>query len=233
MNIYFKGYLQYLVFIYLSSIITLFVLVLYYTEPSLFQRFFGDINPIFVVLITFILGSILLSYLITKTSFAIYRNHNLTNYLIIIGIAFLFGIEVIIADIWFADYSADINISFPQSILFYPVIGYIVDVFFHIIPISISIFILSVFTKININKIVWISIITVAIIEPLYQVWFTNQNSITTAVYTAIHVFLISLSQLWIFKRYDFISMYLFRMVYYFIWHILWGNLRLGLLFNY
>ena len=39
------------------------------------------------------------------------------------------------------------------------------------------------------------------------------------------------LAQLLIFKKYDFNSMYAFRLVYYLFWHIGWGHLRLRLLF--
>ncbi|MCB9291467.1 MAG: hypothetical protein H6560_29470 [Lewinellaceae bacterium] len=44
----------------------------------------------------------------------------------------------------------------------------------------------------------------------------------------SLHIFLINLIQLWLFKRYDFVSMYTFRLVYYLIWHIGWGWVRLG-----
>ena len=37
--------------------------------------------------------------------------------------------------------------------------------------------------------------------------------------------------ELLIFKRYDFIAMYAFRLVYYLIWHIVWGYARLRSLF--
>jgi hypothetical protein len=42
---------------------------------------------------------------------------------------------------------------------------------------------------------------------------------------------LINLCQLLIFRRYDFISMYTFRIAYYMLWHVLWGYARLRLLF--
>lgn len=92
-------------------------------------------------------------------------------------------------------YQADINILFPKSLLFYPIIGYIAEVFFHLLLISIIIIFLSSFCKLSINKTVWISVITVSILEPLYQIWFINQNSSFTTIYTGIHVFLFSLTE--------------------------------------
>lgn len=38
-------------------------------------------------------------------------------------------------------------------------------------------------------------------------------------------------TRLALFKRYDFVTMYTFRLVYYLLWHIVWGVIRLRLLF--
>ena len=46
-----------------------------------------------------------------------------------------------------------------------------------------------------------------------------------------LNILLINLFQLLIFKRYDFVSMFSFRLAYYAIWHIAWGYVRLNLLF--
>ena len=44
-------------------------------------------------------------------------------------------------------------------------------------------------------------------------------------------VFVIAVLQLYVFRRFDFASMYSFRLVYYAWWHILWGTIRLSVLF--
>ena len=231
MKIFFKERFQFLIFLYLSLGVVAFTLILSYIDYYTFSRFLGNFNPLLALLITIITGFAVLTFLLSKTQFVIYKKQTPKTYFIVTGIAIIFGIEVIAADIWLVDYSADINILFPKSLLFYPSIGYIVEVFFHLLPISLIIIVLSSFRKFSINKIVWISIITVSIIEPLYQVWFTDHYSLTTTIYTGIHVFLFSLTQLLIFKYLDFISMYMFRLIFYFIWHILWGYFRLDLLF--
>jgi hypothetical protein len=231
MKIIYKERFQFLIFLYLSLGILVITLILSLIDPYAFSQFLDNFNPLFAIVITIITGFFLLSFLLSKTQFAIYKKYNLKTYTIVAGIAMIFGIEVIAADIWLVDYSADINILFPKSLLFYPSIGYLVEVFFHLLPISLIILVLSSFRKFSINKIVWISIIAVSIIEPIYQIWFTGHYSLTTTIYTGIHVFLFSLTQLVIFKYLDFISMYLFRLIFYIIWHILWGHLRLDLLF--
>ena len=231
-EIFIKERIQYLALSSISIGVIVLTLILYFIDTSPFQRFLGNLNPLVVLAITIVLAFVLLTFLISKTKLLIYKKLNLKDYLIISGIAVIFGIEVIIADIWLVDYSADINILFPKSLLFYPAIGFIVEVFFHLLPISLIIVVLSTFTKLNINKIVWVSIIVVTILEPLYQIWHISQNPLSTITYTGIHVLLYSLAQLLIFKRFDFISMYLFRMVFYFIWHIWWGYFRFNFFYT-
>ena len=50
-------------------------------------------------------------------------------------------------------------------------------------------------------------------------------------IVTGLHVFVINFLMLVVFRRYDFVSMLSFRLAYYIIWHIVWGNIRLRVLF--
>ncbi len=222
---------QYLIYFYLSLIIVLLGFFLYYSNASIYNRFLGSFDPLLTIIVSVIIGIVLLYYLKENGYFVIYKSSNVKRYLGLSTIAFLFGLEVIVADICFAKYPADINVPLPKSLLFYPTIGFIVEIFFHLLPLSIGVFILSLFLKSSKSKLVWISIIFVSIIEPIYQMYFAGQDSLIIIIYTGVHVFLFSLTQLYIFKRFDFISMYLFRLVFYAIWHILWGTLRLNLLY--
>lgn len=126
------------------------------------------------------------------------------------------------------------NVLPPISLLFYPVMGLVADIIFHLLPLSLLLFVLTfLFPKINHDRIVWISIVIVSFIEPVYQVLFfpTNLYPPWVMTYLGVHIFVISFYQLVIFKRADFISMYAFRLVYYLLWHIIWGHVRLELLF--
>lgn len=222
---------QYRVFFYLSLMVFVFTTVIYFYKPSVFHRFIGNINPLIVLSASIFLGYMLFLFLTSKTPFAIYKNKTPITYLIITCISLLFGLEIIAADLWIIKYPADINILFPQSILFYPAIGFIVEILFHLLPVSAIIFLLTTLTKLSMSKIVWISIVIVAIIEPVYQIQFASQSTLITVIYTSVHIFLFSLTQLIIFKRFDFVSMYFFRLVFYAIWHIIWGYFRIYLLF--
>ena len=46
-----------------------------------------------------------------------------------------------------------------------------------------------------------------------------------------LHLFVFGMIQLSLFKRYGFVAMYTCRLAYYAVWHIIWGYLRLQLLF--
>lgn len=222
---------QFIVFLILSLVTALLTAILAFIDPAPFHRFLGDINPVGVLLTTVFIGFFCFTYLLNSTTLAIYKKQNLRDYFTVAGIALAFGIEVVLADIWLVDYSADINILFPKSLLFYPAIGYIVEIVFHILPITLIVMILSLFRNLSENNRVWFGMVVVIILEPIYQVWLLSQDTLTTALYTGIHVFLFSLTQLIIFKRYDFISMFLFRLVFYMVWHIVWGHFRLELVF--
>ncbi|HOW83793.1 MAG TPA: hypothetical protein PK573_14620 [Spirochaetota bacterium] len=74
-----------------------------------------------------------------------------------------------------------------------------------------------------------------ALIEPVFQAYgirATGTYSLWVALYVGAHVLVINIIGLWLFRRHGFILMYLFRMIYYFLWHILWGHLRLSILFQ-
>jgi hypothetical protein len=132
-------------------------------------------------------------------------------------------------------FPADLNILFPESLVFYPAIGFAVEILFHVLPLSVLlIFLTSIFKNISDSKLIWICILIVSLLEPTFQsipMGSSNQSPLWAVAIVWLNLFLFNLSQLVIFKRYDFISMYSFRLVYYIIWHIVWGYIRFKLLF--
>jgi len=124
---------------------------------------------------------------------------------------------------------------FPQSLLFYPAIAFFVEILFHVFPLTLLIAVMSSILKnLNFNAIFWISIIIISMAEPIYQTMDMASSKffpVWAVAYVRLHIFLINFFQLLIFKKYDFISMYSFRLVYYLFWHIGWGYLRLLWLF--
>jgi hypothetical protein len=62
------------------------------------------------------------------------------------------------------------------------------------------------------------------------MVFQVSQAAEHLAAFTAVHILLFGLAELYIFLRFDFISMYAFRIVYYAYWHVAWGHARLLML---
>jgi hypothetical protein len=225
---------QYLVFIGLSIGVAGLIAIVYSSSNLIFQRFLGRINPFVAFLFVFLLGLFFLSYLLSQGWFAIYENANLTGLLRSSGLAALLGLIMILVDLKIV-FPADTNVSFPESVLFYPAIGFVAEILFHVLPLSVLLISLtSIFKNIRFDNVIWICIPIVALVEPIYQaapMASSDRYPLWAIVYVGLHIFLINLFQLLIFKRYDFITMYSFRLVYYLFWHIGWGYMRLRLLF--
>ena len=78
----------------------------------------------------------------------------------------------------------------------------------------------------------WSSIFVASLPESIFQISVgSGQLPLWFAVFELARIFVVVLSQLTFFKRYDFVTMYWFRIVYYMFWHIGWGYLRLILIF--
>lgn len=201
-------------------------------NPAVFQPYFGPVSPLLGVLFASGLGFALLKLLVFRTEFAIYTG-NRRGVWLAACFAVLFIPPIILVDSTIV-FPANMNVAFPQSLLFYPVIGYVVEVVFHLLPLTLLVFVLvTVFKRAGYEHIALASILLVSVLEPIYQALSLDMvvYPAWAVTYVGGHVLLINLAQLLLFKRYDFVSMYSFRLVYYLLWHIVWGYLRLKLLF--
>jgi hypothetical protein len=225
--------LQYLIFTGASLGILGCTGILYVSNPMLFQRFIGHINPLLTGCFLIVLGGLVLSFLVSQNWFAIYKNLN--GIFRASGIAALFGVIMIVVDMKVI-FPADINILFPASLLFYPAMGFFVELLFHVLPFGILVFVLhSMLMKTPSNTILWMCMPIVALLEPMYHVMnmvSSNQYPVRVVLYVGLHIFGINFFQVLMFKQYDFISMYSLRLVYYLFWHIGWGYIRLRVLFS-
>jgi hypothetical protein len=225
-----SGRLQFLILAGLSVGVTALTWALDLIQPSSFQRFLGGVDPLLTVLLLTILGFVLLTYLRAKTDFSIYRKGSHRGLPYSLAVAIPFALVAILTDLM-GGFPRDVNIEFPFSLLFYPVIGFVAEIVFHVLPLTLLLFFLRDIAKREIaSRTVWACIIGVSLLEPAYQMAL-GHSTVLSGTITGLNVYLINVFQLSLFKRYDFASMYSFRLVYYFLWHIVWGYLRLKLLF--
>lgn len=225
---------QYLVFIGLAVGILGFTGVLYLSNDLLFQRFIGRANPLTVFLFATVFGFALLSILQSQQWFTIVGKMNPKALLYSSSLAALLGIIMILVDTKIV-FSADMNILFPESLLFYPAMGFLVEILFHVLPLTVLLFITRSSLKgADFGVVFWICVLIVASLEPTFQMMdmvSSNHFPVWAIAFVWVHIFLINLIQLFIFQKQGFTSMYSFRLVYYLFWHIGWGYLRLRLLF--
>ena len=204
--------------------------ILSLSSNSLFERFIRGVPPFLAILLSTLLGFMALSFLLSKGWFAIHKKYLFRTALPFAGLTFLFALIAIGIDIKIV-YQADMNILFPESILFYPIIAFLAEILFHLVPLFVLLWIATSIFNIPYSKLLWTCILLVAILEPMYQVIFMDAYPIWAMGAIWINLFLFNITQLVVFKKYGFLSMYALRLVYYLFWHIIWGELRLQILF--
>lgn len=204
--------------------------------PSLgyfYRRFLGGTNPLFVVVLAAVAGGFALQLLRKLAGMEILRRGSTLRGIAISAVlAALFSAEIIIFDAFIRSFPEDINAPLPQAIGFYPSIGFVAEIIFFVVPLSLILLLFSLLRRwIKWERLVWLGITLTALLEPTFQVILGSPSITWGDLYTWLHIYAISFFQLWLLKRYDFVSMYSLRLFYYACWHIIWGALRLELLF--
>jgi hypothetical protein len=205
----------------------------YFSDNLAFHRLLGAVNPFGVIVPLMFVGFILLFILLSHNWFAIIRKGTLKGVLLSAGLASVLGLIAILIDHAIV-YPAQMNVAFPMSLAYYPSVAFFAEIVFHLMPLTlISILLSAVFRNSASGKIIWIAILIASLSDPVFQVFdaVANHYPPWAVLVTAIHVFAVNFLMLAIFKRYDFVSLLSFRLVYYVIWHIVWGTIRLHVLF--
>lgn len=129
-----------------------------------------------------------------------------------------------------------LNVAFPHSIPFYLLGGVYVEVTQHLLPVAVLVWLISTLLLRGRaqRQVFWIVAVLVALIEPVGQLAIEAFESYPGHLYivAGVVIFAANLTQMDLFRRYGFMAMLMFRMGLYLIWHIVWGQVRLELLFN-
>lgn len=223
---------QYRLLIGLGLVIIVLAVIQYRVDRSVFQRFLGNLNPVIAVFLIVSLGGVLISLFVSRGWFAIYSAPSLSALILPFGLAILLAVVMAIMDTRIV-FPEDMNVAFPQSLLFYPVIGYVAEIVFHLLPVAILLLSLTtVFRGFDFSNAVWLIFVLVALIEAVYQAsGVSSDKPLWAVVYVGVHLFVFNMLQLSVFKHHGFIPMYAVRLAYYVIWHLLWGHFRLDILF--
>ena len=133
---------QYLVFFGISFGMVILTGILYFRNAFLFQAFFGKLNPLIAIFIVILLGTILSLFLLSRGWFLVYKAGEYKGFLVAASLAALPGLVIILIDLK-AVFPEDVNRLFPDSLFFYPIFGYVVEVIFHMLPLAFFLFILT------------------------------------------------------------------------------------------
>jgi hypothetical protein len=223
---------QYAAYVIICLFALIFIIILLPSSGSFFRRFFGETNAVLVLLFAAVAGAGALWLLQSRFDFVLFMGRGTSRGLMLsAGLATILAIPIVVAD-FFIRYPEDLNVPIPQAILFYPSVGFIAEIVFHVLPLALLLIILNPLGRwLGSERVIWLAILVVAVLEPTFQILLGGEALTWGSAYTWIHVFAIAFLQLYVFWRFDFVSMYGFRLVYYAYWHIFWGTLRLNVLF--
>lgn len=205
--------------------------VLRNVEAADFERFIGGISPLVAVAVTGAVGSAALGVL-DKAGWVgsgPVRQGLARSTVLALGL----GVAIIVADSALG-FGEAINVSWPASIVFYPVMAFIAEVAFHLVPLALIVTVSRRWRRLPAGAgAVMVPIIAVALFEALYQVVGSASDGISRLLlaYLALHMTAFAIAGLTSLRRFGFGAMMWLRLAYYAIWHVAWGVLRLDLLF--
>lgn len=203
--------------------------VLTSVSPGAYAFLLGQIDLLVLTVITAALGSISLWLLVRCGWFEATTSGRSIG--IALGLGACLALPVIIVDL-VAGFPAELNVRFPQSLLFYPSLALVAEAVFHLVPLALLASLWQA-TRFELGPARWFAIGTVALLEPMLQAsFFAEQSSWRVTVFLGLYVLAFNILSLDLFRRSGFVALYALRLGYYLIWHIAWGHVRLPLLFG-
>lgn len=199
-----------------------------------FGNYFGPIRPFVATLIVVAVAALAHWVLMLSGAFSVIRTARLRRGLAIACVAGpLFAVPTILADVAFR-FPADINAPFPGALLFYPLMGYVAETAFHLVPLAVLLLLArAVAGQWPGRGLVRLALVIVALVEPLAQASGTFNAATPAALdyFMLVHLTVFSLALLALYRRYGFLTAFAFRLAYYLVWHILWGVIRLSVVY--
>jgi hypothetical protein len=199
-------------------------------EPGVYRFLLGDLHPVLVTATAALLGWLALRWLTTVGWFDAGAPDGRT-----VAFAAAFGAAltapVIVVDL-LGGFPPGMNVGFPASLLFYPSIAVVAESTFHLVPLALAATAWKR-TRLERSHALLFGMAVAALVEPVLQVAWGSETSPTWAnAYVGFHLLVFNVAALAMFRRWGFIALCAFRVGYYAIWHVLWGHLRLSLLFG-
>ena len=120
------------------------------------------------------------------------------------------------------------NVVWPQAWVVYPVIAVVAEAAFHLLPLSGLVWLTrSRFDDLRLTARAWVLVLAAAAVEPVAQAALGS----ALLPFVVPLVLLIGVVEMLLLRRFGYVPLVAFRLLYYLTWHVLWGQARLGLLF--
>lgn len=197
-------------------------------DRDAFATYFGQFPPILIVAVAALAGAVSLRFLEYRGWWSARPPNEIRHGVLLSTVAALgFAAVAVAADVWFG-FPQDLNVPWPDAVLFYPSIAFVAEFAFHMLPLTLLVAVMGWrFTRSGFNRRVWTGIIVVAAIEAGFQIVVGS----SLRFFVAPHLVAIGIYELLVFRRFGYIPMIWFRLAYYLSWHVIWGSARLDLLF--
>jgi len=144
-----------------------------------------------------------------------------------VAAAIPFMAAVTLADVGLG-FPPNIHVQLPFALAFYPAMGLIAQFALHIVPFTL---LLWAFTQLStswpLRRQIWLAIVLSAAIEAAFQLGGAaapGDGLTLLSALVAAQLFAFGLVELYLYMRFDFVSMYVFRLAYYSYWHVLLPN---------
>ena len=199
-------------------------------DGQAFAPYFGALPPWLGAACVSCLATLALLYLRDRGGYGIGFEGDASGAIVRIALfAALFSGIVLAAD-WGLRFREDLNVPFPASLVFYPVIAVVAETVFHLLPLAL---LLALSRRLSGREdLAPILFFAPARIEPAFQVRASLAVGFSALdLFVILHVFAFNLAQLHLYRRHGFLAMLSLRLAYYAFWHVGWGHLRLSVLF--
>jgi len=114
---------------------------------------------------------------------------------------------------------ADINAPLPWALLYYPAMGFAAQIALHVLPLAAMLRAIPDFAQRRPWAVMTISAAPESALQAL-------GSEASAGAIVALHLLGFGVAEVYLLRRFGFISMYAFRIGYYLLWHIVWGGLR-------
>ena len=120
-----------------------------------------------------------------------------------------------------------IHIAWPASLLIYPGGAIIVEVVYRIFLVPVLLWLVSgvILRGKQREQVFWVLAVITALLEPVSQDLHAVLAGPSRETFAVVFVedFVLNILQAWLFRRLGFLSAILMRVLFYLLWHVLWG----------